>query len=71
MLDRAVDPCHLCMQAGVKVVLDMASFEVVHAYHAQLMELLKGGLVHAVICNEVSATAHTRYSTLTAPLPPF
>ena len=40
-------------QAGVKVALDLASFEVVRAFWAELLEVLRGGGIEVCFCNEV------------------
>ncbi|KAG2448520.1 hypothetical protein HYH02_006411 [Chlamydomonas schloesseri] len=52
LLPRAVQ---LANQVGAKVVLDLASYEVVRTYHKQLMEVLQSGGVHFCICNEDEA----------------
>ncbi|KXZ55185.1 hypothetical protein GPECTOR_3g330 [Gonium pectorale] len=52
LLQRAVQ---LAREVGAKVVLDLASYEVVRSYHKQLMEVLGGGGIHFCICNEDEA----------------
>ncbi|KAG2444920.1 hypothetical protein HXX76_001656 [Chlamydomonas incerta] len=59
LLPRAVQ---LANQVGAKVVLDLASYEVVRTYHKQLMEVLQGGGVHFCICNEDEAQMLVRCS---------
>ncbi|KAG2496091.1 hypothetical protein HYH03_005694 [Edaphochlamys debaryana] len=59
LLQRAVD---LAAEVGAKVVLDLASYEVVRTYHAQLLEVLAGGGVHFTICNEDEAAMLVKYS---------
>lgn len=51
LLQRAVE---LASQAGVKVALDLASFEIVQSFKPQLREILERGKVHCCFCNEVS-----------------
>ena len=51
LLQRAVK---LASQAGVKVALDLASFEIVQSFKLQLREILERGKVHCCFCNEVS-----------------
>ena len=45
----------LAAQAGVKVALDLASFEIVQSFKPQLRNILESGKVHCCFCNEVSA----------------
>ena len=52
LLQRAVE---LASQAGVKVALDLASFEIVQSFKPQLRKILESGKVHCCFCNEVSA----------------
>ena len=40
-------------QAGIKVALDLASFEVVRAFRAELLDVLRGGGIEVCFCNEV------------------
>ena len=40
-----------------QVSLDLASFELVHACQGLLLEVLQGGLVDLVFCNEQEAAA--------------
>lgn len=56
LLQRAVE---LASQAGVKVALDLASFEVVQSFKPQLRKILESGKVHCCFCNEVSALLGT------------
>ena len=50
LLQRAVE---LALQAGVKVALDLASFEIVQSFKPQLRKILESGKVHCCFCNEV------------------
>lgn len=50
LLQRAVE---LASQAGVKVALDLASFEIVQSFKPQLRKILESGKVHCCFCNEV------------------
>ena len=50
LLQHAVE---LALQAGVKVALDLASFEVVQSFKPQLQKILESGKVHCCFCNEV------------------
>ena len=50
LLQRAVE---LASQAGIKVALDLASFEIVQNFRPDLQKLLESGKVHCCFCNEV------------------
>lgn len=50
LLQRAVD---LAAQAGVKVALDLASFEIVQSFKPELRKILEARQVHCCFCNEV------------------
>ncbi|GLC59572.1 hypothetical protein PLESTB_001501700 [Pleodorina starrii] len=63
LLQRAVD---LAGQAGARVVLDLASYEVVRSYHKELQEVLQGGGIHFCICNEDEAQMLVRCSEAAA-----
>lgn len=52
LLESAVD---LCKQEGVKVSMDLASFEVVRNFRPRLMGLLESGKVDLVFANEDEA----------------
>ena len=52
LLENAVD---LCKQEGVKVSMDLASFEVVRNFRPRLMSLLESGKVDLVFANEDEA----------------
>ncbi|GFR39690.1 hypothetical protein Agub_g165 [Astrephomene gubernaculifera] len=52
LLGRAVG---LAGEAGARVVLDLASYEVVEAYHRELKAVLESGGVHFCVCNEDEA----------------
>lgn len=47
----------MSVQAGTKVALDLASFEVVRAFLPELLQLLRSGGVEVCFCNEVQAHA--------------
>ena len=51
LLQRALE---LASQAGVKVALDLASFEIVQSFKPELRRILEGRQVHCCFCNEVS-----------------
>lgn len=53
-------------QAGARVVLDLASFEVVEAYHQQLLALLQAGNVHCCVCNVSCRPRRVRCSAVWA-----
>ncbi|GLI60600.1 hypothetical protein VaNZ11_002773 [Volvox africanus] len=63
LLQRAVE---LAKEAGAKVVLDLASYEIVRSYHKQLQEVLEGGGIHFCICNEDEAQMLVRCSEAAA-----
>ncbi|PNH04246.1 hypothetical protein TSOC_009623 [Tetrabaena socialis] len=67
LLPRAVQ---LANEAGVKVVLDLASYEVVRTYHEQLLEVLEGGGVHFCVCNETSSDGAQAVAAKTPPHSP-
>ena len=50
---RAVVPGRL--QAGARIAVDLASFEVVRAFRPQLLALLEGARPDFLICNEARA----------------
>ena len=50
LLQRAVE---LASEAGVKVALDLASFEIVQSFKTQLRQVLESGSIHCCFCNEV------------------
>ena len=50
LLQRAVE---VATQAGVKVALDLASFEIVQSFKPELRRILEGRQVHCCFCNEV------------------
>jgi len=52
LLESAVD---LCKEEGVKVSMDLASFEVVRNFRPRLMSLLESGKVDLVFANEDEA----------------
>ncbi|KAL3140309.1 hypothetical protein ABBQ38_004574 [Trebouxia sp. C0009 RCD-2024] len=52
LLQRAVD---LAAQAGVKVALDLASFEIVQSFKPELRKILEARQVHCCFCNEDEA----------------
>jgi sugar/nucleoside kinase (ribokinase family) len=52
LLETTVD---LCKQEGVKVSMDLASFEVVRLFRPRLMSLLESGKVDLVFANEDEA----------------
>ena len=56
LLQRAVE---LASEAGIKVALDLASFEVVQSFKPQLRTILESGKVHCCFCNEVRALLYS------------
>lgn len=43
----------LALEAGAKVALDLASFEVVREFRADVEALLQSGSIECCFCNEV------------------
>jgi hypothetical protein len=52
LLQRAIE---LAAEAGIKVALDLASFEIVQSFKQELKGVLESGRVHCCFCNEVWA----------------
>ena len=52
LLQRAVQ---LARQAGAKVALDLASFEVVREFRADVETLIESKQIECCFCNEVAA----------------
>ncbi len=50
LLQRAVE---LALSVGAKVALDLASFEVVREFRADIEALLHSGRIECCFCNEV------------------
>ena len=50
LLQRAVE---LALSVGAKVALDLASFEVVREFRADVEALLQSGRIECCFCNEV------------------
>ena len=55
LLQRAVQ---LAREAGAKVALDLASFEVVREFRADVEALIQSKQIDCCFCNEARAPAH-------------
>lgn len=61
LLQRAVQ---LAREAGAKVALDLASFEVVREFRADVEALLESRQIECCFCNEVRITVPSHLAAL-------